>query len=134
MDYAYYSYGIDKITQNDNNGDLIDIHYGGDRKVPISIFKTDFLDFIKAIISKEEREERRLTDEILSNTGSKYVIGRAMILMTDFDNYLEYANAGQNGIIRIAGMDIHGRINMEESFDYKNRQPDFSELYPKKKM
>ena len=50
--------------------------------------------------------------------------------MTDFENYSGYANGGQNGIVRIAGMKIDGTLNMEESFDYASSRPSFEDVHP----
>ena len=129
---AFYNYAIIGFKTNKNNAAVVDILYGANKK-PLHIFKKDAKKFIEAIISPEERIERKITqlvgDEVeMLNSLLK---GRAMILCSDFENYLEYINSGQNCIKEIVGLTINGSINLGESFDYEKLEPSIKDLYPK---
>ena len=128
-DYAYYTYGIGDIIENKENDSIVDVHFGNG-KMPVHIFKEDLVDFYRAIIPEEEREDLEITDKELFQYGQKKVKGRAICLVTTFKNFLEYSNGGQNGIVALTGIKIDGRPNLEEGFDYKHRKPRYNDLYP----
>lgn len=128
---AYYNYAINGFTENLNNADIIDIEYGNG-KFPIHIFKKDTDRLINAILSPNERRQRliaRIEEDDIEYL-NRLLKGRAMILITDFENYSEYCSSGQNGIEEITGMDISGKLNSQESFDYKTLAPGIEDLYP----
>lgn len=135
MKLAYYSYGITNVTENENNRNIIDIHFGSS-KLPLSIFKKDAYDFLRSIISQVEIRERgleRLLDKINGEEIKvlNYLLeGRAMVLCTDFENYLEYANGGQNGIQKITSIQLDGTFALTDAYDYASRQPGINDLYP----
>ena len=128
---AFYHYAINGFETNQNNAAVVDILYGAG-KTPLHIFKKDAEKFIEAIISPEERRKRGINqlvgDEV--EVLNSLLKGRAMILCTDFENYLEYSNGTQNGIKEIAGLRIDGNIDLVEAFDYENLEPSIKVLYP----
>lgn len=128
---AFYHYAIDGFETNQNNAAVVDILYGAG-KTPLHIFKKDAEKFIEAIISPDERRKRGIGqlvgDEV--EVLNSLLKGRAMILCTDFENYLEYCNGAQNGVKEIAGLRIDGNIDLVEAFDYKNLEPSIKVLYP----
>lgn len=129
---AFYHYAINGFETNQNNAAVVDILYGAG-KTPLHIFKKDAEKFIEAIISPEERRKRGINqlvgDEV--EVLNSLLKGRAMILCTDFENYLEYSSNGtQNGIKEIAGLRIDGNIDLVEAFDYENLEPSIKVLYP----
>jgi len=128
---AFYHYAINGFETNQNNAAVVDILYGAG-KTPLHIFKKDAEKFIEAIISPEERRKRGINqlvgDEV--EVLNFLLKGRAMILCTDFENYLEYSNGTQNGIKEIAGLRIDGNIDLIEAFDYENLEPSIKVLYP----
>ena len=134
---AYFNYGINSVELHKENEELLDINYGKN-KIPISIYKNDIIDLIKAIIPAEEIEYRGITAEkvekALQEDGVSvlnYLLGgRAMILITDFKNYMEYTNGGQNHIKKITGLNIDGKMELENAFNYETKQPSFRDLYP----
>ena len=131
MEKAYYNYAITGFKVNPNNADIIDIEYG-ESKLPLSIFKKDANRLIKAILPPVERKVRGISDNIDGDVVERLNVllkGRAMVLITDFANYLEYYNGGQNGIEKITGMNISGEFNVP-AFDYKSLSPEFTDLYP----
>ena len=69
-------------------------------------------------------------DEIKIEVLNQFLKGRAMILATDFKNYLEYSNGGQNGVCEIAGLQIDGNIDWAAAFPYKELESSFKDLYP----
>lgn len=135
-DRALYHYGINGFEVRKENDAIIDIHYGQAGKMPLNIYKKDIKRFVRAIISPEEMEERGferlLKDEVeIEIELLNYLLkGRAMILATDFKEYLEYSNGGQNGVCEIAGLRIDGNIDWEGAFPYKELEPSFEDLYP----
>lgn len=128
---AFYHYAIDGFETNQNNAAVVDILYGAG-KTPLHIFKKDAEKFIEAIISPDERRKRGIGqlvgDEV--EVLNSLLKGRAMILCTDFENYLEYCNGAQNGVKEIAGLRIDGNIDLVEAFDYENLEPSIKVLYP----
>lgn len=133
-DRAFYHYGIEGFEVRKENAAVVDIHYGSG-KTPLNIFKKDIKRFVRAIISLEEMEERGIErllngDEIEIEELNYLLKGRAMILATDFKNYLEYSNGGQNRVCEIAGLRIDGNIDWVEAFPYKELEPSFEDLYP----
>lgn len=133
---AFYHYGIDGIEVSKKNDSIVDIYYGAS-KSPLHIFKKDVSRFVRAIISSEEAEEAGI--EQLPNENevefkitllNRLLKGRAMILATNFKNYSEYYNVGQNGVCEIAGLLIDGNINWAESFPYNELKPEYEDLYP----
>lgn len=131
---AFYNYAIEGFEVNENNAAVVDIHYGAG-KTPLHIFKKDTKMFVKAIISPKEIREREIErliegDEVEIKVLNKLLKGRAMILLTDFKNYLEYCNGGQNGVKEIAGLWINGKIAFGDAFDYETLEPSYEDLYP----
>lgn len=124
---AFYCYAINGFETNKKNSAIVDIFYGRD-KLPLHIFKKDANKFVKAIITPMEREERGIYrldgDEV--EVLNRYLKGRAMILCTDFCNYVEYCNGLQNGIQVIVGLSIDGSIDLTESFNYKKLRPRYA--------
>ena len=132
IDRAFYNYAIEGIEVNENNPEVLNIHYGAG-KTPLYIFKKDVQSFTGAIICPEEMREREFKrlpsgDEI--EVLNYLLKGRAMILCTDFENYLEYCNGAQIGVKEIAGLRINGQIDLINAFDYENLEPSFEVLYP----
>ena len=129
---AFYNYAISGFKTNKNNAAVVDILYGANKK-PLHIFKKDAKKFIEAIISPEERIERKIMQPVGDEVEmlNSLLKGRAMILCSDFENYLEYINSGQNRIKEIVGLRINGSINLGESFDYEKLEPSIKDLYPK---
>lgn len=128
---AFYHYAIDGFETNKNNAAVVDILYGAG-KTPLYIFKKDAEKFIEAIISPMERRERGIGQLVGNEVGvlNSLLRGRAMILCTEFENYLEYSNGTQNRVKEIAGLRIDGNIDLIESFDYENLEPTIKDLYP----
>ena len=137
MEEAYYVYGINGITTRKENDNIMVINFGNG-KLPLYIFRKDLIDFIHAIIPVEELEYLGITDEkILSVVEEKgvesldeLIKGRGMVLITDFKNYFEYSNGGQNGVKKITSIDIDGKFGRESAFDYESRKPSYYDLYP----
>lgn len=133
MKRAYYNYAIVGFETNENNPKIVDILFG-EGKLPLNIFKKDAEEFMEAIISSKEKRERGIKPIEAGKeveTLNHYLKGRAMILITDFFNYFEFYNGGQNGIKEIAGLRITGEIAFEDAFDYESLSPSFEDLYPK---
>ena len=131
MEKAYYNYAITGFKVNSNNADIIDIEYGKS-KFPLKIFKKDANRLIKAILPPAERKVRGISDDIDGDVVERLNIllkGRAMVLITNCENYLEYCNGGQNGVEKITGINISGEFNTP-AFDYKSLSPAFEDLYP----
>lgn len=134
---AFYNYGITDISINEKNEELLNINYGRGKN-PLSIFKRDIMAFIEAILPKDEREQREITAEkvnkALEEDGIKvlnYLLGgRSMIMITEFENYFEYCNVGQNHIKKITGLNINGEMELESAFDYEEKRPTYEDLYP----
>lgn len=128
---AFYNYAIEGFQTNENNVAIIDINYGFG-KTPLHIFKKDMQMLIKAIISSEEMNERKIErlegDEV--ETLTHFLKGRAMILITDFESYDEYGNGIQNGVKEIAGLSIDGKIDRINSFNYETLEPRVEDLNP----
>ncbi len=137
MEGAYFVYGLKGIKVNENNEEILDIEFGRS-KFPLNIFKKDIIDFIRAVIPAEELEERGITEEKILKAIEEHGIevlnelleGRAIVLITDFYNYFEYINAGQNQIRKITTLNIDGEIEEETAFDYGEREPGYYDLYP----
>lgn len=138
MSKAFYNYGINDIGENKDNKEILDVNFGHG-KFPLHIWKKDIMDFVKAVISKEEVEDRGITPEKLQQSLKEdgvavlnYLLGgRSMILITNTKNYLDYKNAGQS-IQQITGLNLDGEIEMENAFDYIARSPKYSDLHPSK--
>ena len=134
---AFYNYAINGITQNERNPELFDISYGGG-KIPLSIFKKDVEDFIRAVIPLEndpgltadiERALKSFREQGDISGLNAFLNGRAMIIISDFKDAGEYINGGQNGIQLITSLKLDGQFN-GIVFDYDKRQPIFKDLYP----
>ena len=134
---SYYIYGIETITENSDNKDLLNVEYGP-HKLPISIFKKDIMDFIRAILPEQEIDERRITSELISKSLEKngtallneILAGRSMILISDYKNYLEYYNGVQNSLMKITGLHMDGHIQEKNAFNYILREPSREDLRP----
>ena len=131
MEKAFYNYAIRGFKINPNNADIIDIEYGKS-KIPLKIFKKDANGLIKAILPPAERKVRGISDDIDGDVVERLNVllkGRAMVLITNCENYMEYSNGGQNGVEKITGINISGEFNIP-AFDYKSLSPGFKDLYP----
>lgn len=131
MEKAFYNYAIRGFKINPNNADIIDIEYGKS-KIPLKIFKKDANRLIKAILPPAERKVRGISDDIDGDVVERLNVllkGRAMVLITNCENYMEYSNGGQNGVEKITGINISGEFNIP-AFDYKSLSPGFKDLYP----
>ena len=131
MEKAFYNYAIRGFKINPNNADIIDIEYGKS-KIPLKIFKKDANRLIEAILPPAERKVRGISDDIDGDVVERLNVllkGRAMVLITNCENYMEYSNGGQNGVEKITGINISGEFNIP-AFDYKSLSPGFKDLYP----
>lgn len=134
QDRAFYHYGIEGFEVRTDNTAVVDIHYGAG-KTPLHIFKKDIKRFVRAIISLEEMEARGIErllngDEVKIEVLNQFLKGRAMIVATNFENYIEYSNGGQNCVCEIVGLLIDGNIDWENAFPYRKLEPDFKDLHP----
>ena len=132
-----YNYAIDGVEENAFNSEILNINYGAG-KVPLNIFKKDIERFVRAIISPEEMEKRKIAQMLEEDDGKQlealnYCLkGRAMILVTTFFNYFEWANKGQNQICEIAALRMDGRIAWEDAFPYYKLEPSWENLHGSK--
>jgi len=135
---AIYNYAINGITPNKRNPEIFDINYGGG-KTPLSIFKKDMQDFMKAVIPLENDTaftadfEKALQDfnEQGDITGlNAFLTGRAMIIVSNFKDVAEYINSAQNGIKLITSLNLDGHLDLDNAFDYYTRRPSYEDLYP----
>lgn len=59
---AFYFYAINKITENENNPDILDIYYGHADKFPLYIHLDEAEAFMKTILTSDERLAKEITD------------------------------------------------------------------------
>lgn len=96
---AFYNYGISDVNVNKSNEAILDVNFGHG-KFPLHIFKRDIMDFIKAVLPEEEVEQRQITSEKVNKSLEEdgisllnYLLGgRAMIIVSNYENYYEYCN------------------------------------------
>jgi len=135
---ALYNYAINGITQNERNPEIYDINYGGG-KIPLSIFKKDIEDYMRAVIPLEndsaltadfERAIQCFKEQGDIEGLNAFLNGRAMIIISNFKNPSEYINGGQNGIKLITSLKLDGHLDLDNAFDYYTRKPSINDLYP----
>ena len=122
--HAYYCYGIDNFEEYNNgyegpqNPNLITMKYGNGKKY---VFHKDHcFDLLRAIMGDEYlldnlKKTRENFNEFVKENGliktmNNCLKGRGFIMVTDFANYCEYSNGGQNSVVGISGMALSGEL------------------------
>lgn len=141
-EHAYYCYGIDKFEEYNNgydrpqNPNLITMFYGGEKEYVFH--KENAYDLVKAICGKPYFDDFDLTKEKfntyvehhgLMQVMKYYLCGRGFVMVTNFKNYLEYSNGGQNRIVGITGMDLNGNLFAQSEEELFSDQATYEEMY-----
>jgi len=140
--YAFYCYGIDGVEQFNNgfeceqNPSLLTLKYGCGKKY---VFHADqAFKLIKAVYGVEMLLEMKLTEKRFNENVEKdglieclnvYLKGRGMVMVTDFKNYLEYFNGGQNAVVGITSIDLNGAYHSLEDNGMFTDQATYEEMY-----
>ena len=147
--YATYLYAVEGFKQynngfkeKDQNPDLIAMEFGGG-KMPYVFHKENAYDLMLTIYGKKQLVDylgitREKFDEYVEENGLLNVMtanlkGRGFVMVTDFANYAEYSNGGQNGIIGITAMDIDGELYAEKGEKLFTDKAKYEEMYNYKK-
>ncbi len=141
-EHAYYCYGITRFEEYNNgfnkpqNPNLITMVYGGSKEYVFH--KENACDLVKAVCGKPSCDKFNLTkekfDKYVENYGlietlTHYLKGRGFIMVTDFENYLEYSNGGQNRVVGVTGIDLNGVILAQSEEELFSDQATFDEMY-----
>lgn len=142
-EHAYYCYGIKEFKECDNPN-LIKMIYNQSKQYVFH--KNKCYDFVKAICGDAYLADVDMTkskfDEHIKQYGLVDVMnanlaGRGFVMVTDYADYVEYYNLGQNNVVGITGMSLGGslyaqdedelftdRVTVDEQYHYKPENDD----------
>lgn len=129
---AFYIFSIDKLEESEKNSNIIDVYFGG-KNFPYRIHKANINDFCKALLPEYDDFYK---DYFNKNKGfslkeiNALLKGRALVVVTDFENYLEYLNGGMNSIVGVTTININGDFKAKELDDLFKDDVAYEELYP----
>lgn len=144
--YSYYNYGIGEVVENSEketymegkpaNKNLLILKYGGGKKFYFR--KADAYKllqrvlgqkFLKAIKYNEKTFHENIEKSGYVDVLNTFLKGRAIIFVTEFENYLEFLNGGQNSVVGLTGMDIDGKLLAEQEKELFLDDVSFDEIY-----
>lgn len=124
-------YGINKLEVNQKNSSIIDVDFGFG-KLPYHIHQSNLNDFCKALLPDYDlfKDYCEKNNGFSLKDANEILKGRAIIFVTDFKEYFEYGNGGQNGIIGVTTLDIDGDFKAKELEDLFNDNVSYREKNP----
>lgn len=138
-EYAFYNYGISGVEEVHRNPNLLILKYGIRGLKEFYFRKKDSYKLLQKILGQNELDYRRITEakvnEYITKHGyskalNDYLNGRAVVFVTEFANYLEYYNGGQNDLVGLTGIDLDGEYIAKEKEDLFPANVTFEEMYP----
>lgn len=141
--YATYLQGIREFRQYDNhfspeqNPNLITMKYGMGSDFVFR--KEDAYNLMLAIYGKDhlvntlkitkEKFDEYVEKHGLINILNGNLVGRGVIFVTDFKNYLDYSNASHCSLLGITGLDIDGDFLAQDTSELFPDKVTYDEMY-----
>ena len=145
--YAIYNYGIKEFKEYEQNPNLLIMVYGMDKT--FYFHKKDSYKLFKALYGQGLMDALGIDQTKFDDNVTKYGLlqvlnnnlkGRAVVFVTNFKDYFEYLNGGQNLVKGITSIDIDGElfaknsqelfpdtVTYDEKYNYKKEDLDDSE-------
>ena len=144
--YSYYNYGIDEVVENSAketymdckpaNTNLLILKYGGGKKFYFRKVDSYKLlqrvlgqNFLQAIKYNEKTFHENIEKSGYVDVLNTFLKGRAIIFVTEFENYLEFLNGGQNSVVGLTGMDIDGKLLAQQDKQLFLDDVTYNEIY-----
>ena len=150
--YAFYNYAIRGVEENRKgmydpeqedkekyiNPDLLVLKYGLGRGKEFYFRKEDSYKLLQKIVGKNFLEFFKVTkekfDTLVQENGyldvlNHYLEGRAVVIVSEFENYLEYFNGGQNKVVGLTGIDLDGEYIAKNTTDLFLNTVSYDDIY-----
>ncbi len=130
---AFYIYGIEKLEENKNNSNIIDVYFGN-KTVAYHIHKVNLNNFVISLLPEFDDLYKYYFNKnngFTVSDANQLLKGRAIVVVTDFKNILEYCNGGQNGIIGVTTLGLDGDFKAKTLDTLFKDNVTYEELYPK---
>ncbi len=150
--YAFYNYAIRGVEENRKgmydpeqedkekyiNPDLLVLKYGLGRGKEFYFRKEDSYKLLQKIVGKNFLEFFAVTKEkfdvLVQENGyldvlNHYLEGRAVVIVSEFENYLEYFNGGQNKVVGLTGIDLDGEYIAKNKEDLFLNTVSYDDIY-----
>lgn len=136
--YSFYNYGIKGVKENDicnnnctkedrektTNPELLILEYGYGKRFVFR--KDDAYKLLEKILGKSFLKELKIDELTFYKNVIKFgyeealntlIKGRAIVIVTNLSNHLEYWNGVQNDIVGLTGIDINGEYIAQDEKD-----------------
>ena len=150
--YAFYNYAIAGVEENQTcaygidqadrekyiNPDLLILKYGIGGEKQFYFRKQDSYKLLQKILGQNYLDYMRISkekfDDVVSKKGYLPALngcldGRAVVFVTEFENYSEYHNRGQNGVVGLTGIDLDGEYIAKEKGDLFPDNISYEDIY-----
>ena len=100
--------------------------------------KEDSYKLLQKIVGKNFLESFKVTkekfDTLVQENGyldvlNHYLEGRAVVIVSEFENYLEYFNGGQNAVVGLTGKDLDGEYIAKNTTDLFLNTVSYDDIY-----